>query len=101
MAWLSLSVIGSLIGFAAIKPLQNRFDKKHILIASWCLMVGMDPLLVSLRFLDILPQNGDSRLLVILVIQTIVGMAIGILAGTTLKSLGMKDVAERLQNAGF
>lgn len=72
MRWLSLSFTGALLAFLTILPLQNRFDKKHLLVGCSILLLIAGMALVSLRFLDMLPENGDPRLLALLVADSIV-----------------------------
>lgn len=75
------SVIGALVAFVAVKPIQMRFDKKYILIFCWILGIIDGVCLVNLRFLDILPPNGSPWLLRLLVLNAIFTSAIGVVAG--------------------
>lgn len=81
IAWMSLSFIGTIAAFVFIKPIQTRFDKKHILICSWMLTTLDGIFLINLRFLDILPANGSPWLLRLLVLNAIFTSAIGVVAG--------------------
>lgn len=71
IAWYSLSFIGALTGFAVIKPLQARFDKKHIALFSWTMGVVDGLCMINLRLFDVLPPNGNPWLLRILVANAI------------------------------
>lgn len=63
----ALAGIGALIAFAAIPWLNKRFDKKNLLITTMILSISDGMLVIGLRFLDILPRNGEPWLLTILV----------------------------------
>jgi glycoside/pentoside/hexuronide:cation symporter, GPH family len=67
LRWLSLSFTGALFAFLTVLPLQRRFDKKHLLVGCSMLLLLQGMLLVGGRFLDVLPPNGDERLLMLLV----------------------------------
>jgi glycoside/pentoside/hexuronide:cation symporter, GPH family len=71
LRWLSLSFTGALLAFLTILPLQRRFDKKHLLVGCSMLLLVQGMLLVGGRFLDLLPANGDDRLLVLLVLDSV------------------------------
>lgn len=71
LRWLSLSFTGALLAFLTVLPLQRRFDKKHLLVGCSLLLLVLGMLLVAGRFLDLLPPNGDDRLLMLLVADSI------------------------------
>jgi glycoside/pentoside/hexuronide:cation symporter, GPH family len=72
LRWLALGFTGALLAFATIGRLQNRFDKKHLLVGCSVLLMIQGMLLVGLRFLDVLPPNGDPLLLNLLIADAIV-----------------------------
>lgn len=71
LRWLSLSFTGALLAFTTVVPLQVRLDKKYLLVGCSLLLLAQGMLLVGLRFLDVLPQNGDPLLLKLLVADSI------------------------------
>lgn len=71
LRWLSLSFTGALLAMLTVLPLQNRFDKKHLLVGCSVLLMVQGMLLVSLRFLDLLPPNGAPGLLGLLVADAV------------------------------
>lgn len=71
LRWLSLSFTGALIAFLAVTQLQRLFDKKYLLVGCSLALMVQGMLLVSLRFLDVLPPNGSETLLALLVIDSI------------------------------
>lgn len=71
LRWLALGFTGALLGMMTVVPLQSRFDKKHLLVGCSLLLIVQGMLLVGLRFLDVLPPNGDPALLGLLVADAI------------------------------
>jgi len=71
IAWFSLGAVGAVLAFIIIKPIQQRFEKKTILIASMVFLLIDLFTMINLRFLDILPENGDPLLLKLLVLNAI------------------------------
>jgi GPH family glycoside/pentoside/hexuronide:cation symporter len=80
LRWLALGFTGALLGFATVGVLQRSFDKKHLLVGCAMLLILQGMLLVGLRFLDVLPPNGSSTLLVLLVLDAIVKGYLGTVA---------------------
>ena len=87
LRWFALSIVGTVAAFVLVTPLQRRFDKKTLLIG--CLMISLfDGItVVSLRFLDVLPANGDPLLLYILIANLAVLVAVLTVAGIMLASM--------------
>jgi len=71
LRWLSLSFVGALLAFITVLPLQARYDKKILLVSCSVLLLIAGMLLVSLRFLGVLPDNGDPLLLKLLVVDSV------------------------------
>jgi GPH family glycoside/pentoside/hexuronide:cation symporter len=67
LRWFALSAVGALAAFPLVATIQKRWDKKHILLACSIISLVEGLVIVNLRFLDVLPENGDPRLLMILV----------------------------------
>lgn len=80
LRWLTLSFCGALLAFATVVPLQNRFDKKHLLVVCSLVLTIQGMLLIVLRLLDVLPENGDPRLLAMLVIDAIASIYLATIA---------------------
>ncbi len=81
MAWMALSSVGALLVFPVLPAIQKRWDKKHILIFCYLLLPAKGVLLVSLRFLDVLPANGDPLLLALIVLQGMTTVFLLVLSG--------------------
>lgn len=73
LRWLSIATAGALLAFISVPLLQKHVDKKNLLIASMLLSLTKGLLVINLRFLDVLPENGTTSLLTILVINEFIG----------------------------
>jgi Na+/melibiose symporter-like transporter len=69
LRWFALVGVGALLAFPLVAVLQRRFDKKHILLMSASMSLFAGVIVVVLRFLGVLPDNGSSLLLWILIID--------------------------------
>jgi hypothetical protein len=67
LRWFVIAFIGSVAAFLLIAPLQRRFDKKQLLIACLLFSLANGMVIVGLRFLDVLPANGNPMLLYVLI----------------------------------
>jgi Na+/melibiose symporter-like transporter len=91
LRWFPLSIIGALLAFTAVTSVQKRFDKKYILISAFLFLLIDGIFMICLRFLDVLPPNGSTLLLAILVgnsiIRTIVGTVYGIMGASIMADI--------------
>jgi Na+/melibiose symporter-like transporter len=94
LRWFVLSAVGALIAFPFVAAVQRRWDKKQILLtcSSVSLLEGIT--IVNLRFLDVLPANGDPRLLAILVGAGVFAVSIAVIQGI----IGASIVADLLDD---
>ena len=67
MRWYSISLVGAAVAFSIVNLLQKRFDKKHLVIGAVAFALVNGMAMVNLRFLGLLPENGDDLLLAILI----------------------------------
>jgi Na+/melibiose symporter-like transporter len=81
LRWFALSATGALLAFPVVAAVQRRFDKKNILLACTIVNLADGIALVCLRLADVLPANGDPRLLAILVGAGVVGASILVIQG--------------------
>jgi Na+/melibiose symporter-like transporter len=83
LRWFTLAIAGSMLAFVLVPALQRRFDKKHLLVASMTFLILNGILIVTLRLLDALPDNGDPWLLRILIanetVRTVAATVLGIM----------------------
>jgi Na+/melibiose symporter-like transporter len=94
LRWFSLSVVGAALAFPLVAPIQERWDKKEILLTASLLSLLDGMLAVSLRFLGVLPPNGDPRLLSILVGLGVLGAGLAVVQGI----IGASIVADLLDD---
>ncbi len=92
--WFTIAGLGAIVAFGITGLLQKRFDKKHILL--FCAIVSMvdSIMLVNLRFFDVLPDNGTSMLLIILVTASVFSAGIAAVYGI----IGVSIVADLLDD---
>jgi Na+/melibiose symporter-like transporter len=81
LRWFALASIGALIAFPLVAATQRRWDKKYVMLVCSTISLFDGIILVSLRFLDVLPENGNPMLLVILVGMGIFGASIAVIQG--------------------
>ena len=74
LRWLGLSIVFAFIALAMTRPLQSRFGKRDIAIVCLVLLIITLVTKVSFRFTDIWPDNGDIKLLPLLVLFTCIQM---------------------------
>ncbi|HEY6600007.1 MAG TPA: MFS transporter [Pseudomonadales bacterium] len=67
LRWFALAILGFMVAFTLVPMLQARFDKKRLVIYGLLFLVLDGVLVVSLRFLDVLPANGSPILLPLLI----------------------------------
>ena len=67
LRWTAVAVLGGLLAFFTVLPLQNLLDKKYLLVtcAISIMVVTMVP--VTLRLLELAPANGTPGLVVMIV----------------------------------
>jgi GPH family glycoside/pentoside/hexuronide:cation symporter len=91
LRWFPLSIIGAMLAFTVVTPVQKRFDKKQILIGTFLFLLVDGIFIINLRFLDVLPDNGSHLLLVLLiansVIRTFVGTIYGIMGASIMADI--------------
>jgi Na+/melibiose symporter-like transporter len=94
LRWLALAAVGALVAFPLVAAIQERWDKKYILLACSITSLVEGVTLVSLRFLDVLPENGDPRLLAILIGAGVFTVGIAVVQGI----IGASIVADLLDD---
>ncbi|MEM7077111.1 MAG: MFS transporter [Pseudomonadota bacterium] len=94
-------VVGPLAAFGLIPLLQSRYQKHHVVIT--CLAAGMvlGILKVCLRFADILPENGETTLLVVIIAYVSVEAFFSTIAGILFASMIADLVDEQELLVGY
>jgi Na+/melibiose symporter-like transporter len=87
LRWFALTGFGALIAFATVPLLQARFDKNVLLQICLSIVMVLAITKVTLRFLDVLPANGEPSLLPILVGFSIVSVYLLTICGIMVASL--------------
>ena len=67
LRYMALTFIGGFIAFVTIGPLQSAFDKKRILVTCALGIMAVTTIPVTLRFIDVMPENGSTALVAIII----------------------------------
>lgn len=81
LRWLTLSAVGAALAFPLVATIQKRWDKKPILL--WCSIISLFDgiIIINLRFLGVLPENGDPLLLYIIIGTGVFAAGIAVVQG--------------------
>lgn len=69
LKYFALSALGAFVALAAIPALNRRFEKRYLLVCAIVINLLDNFVIVGLRFLGFLPDNGDPLLVTILVVN--------------------------------
>ena len=81
LRWFAIAAFGAVMAFPFVASVQRRWDKKYILLFASVLSLFDGMVVICLRFLDVLPDNGDPWLLVILIGASTFAAAIAVIHG--------------------
>ena len=87
LRWFTISALGAVLAFPLVAGIQKRWEKKTIMIGAGIISLLDGILIVNLRFLDVLPQNGDPWLLGILVTGGIFAAGVAVVLGIISSSI--------------
>jgi GPH family glycoside/pentoside/hexuronide:cation symporter len=87
LQYYSLAIIGAIVAFVTLGFIGRVFDKKTVLLATFAALMADGIGVIALRLLHVLPANGSSALLVILVINEIVRTWLGTTLGIIFVSM--------------
>lgn len=87
LRWFTFTIVGSMAAFALIPALQSRFDKKGLLLTFIGFLLINGIAMVTLRFLDVLPDNRSPLLLQVLITNEIIRTAAGTIVGIMFVSM--------------
>ncbi len=93
-------VIGPIAAFGVVPIMQRRFQKHHVVITMLTAGMILGGLKVLLRFADILPANGESMLLLIIIIYVSVEAFCATIAGILFASMIADLVDEQEMRVG-
>ena len=83
----SLPIIGAIAGFVSLGFIGRLFDKKAVLLGTFTLLLADGIGVIALRLLHVMPANGSSALLTILVVNEIVRTWLSTLLGIMFVSM--------------
>jgi Na+/melibiose symporter-like transporter len=92
LRWFGLAFVGTIAAFAIIKPVQRRFEKKHIYLFSLVFSIIDSMVLVALRLIDVIPENGHPILLPLLV----AGATLHVVSTSVVTIMGISMVGDVL-----
>jgi len=87
LRWFIVASLGPFIAFASIPALQKRFDKKLLVIGCLFFLLGDGIVVIGLRLLHVLPENGDPWLLRILIANETLRAGVGVVVGIMFASM--------------
>lgn len=87
LRWFAISAFGAFVAFPLVTTIQKAWDKKPILLTCSIVSLANGIAVVGLRFLNVLPENGDPRLLAILVLSGVFTAGIAVVQGIIASSI--------------
>ena len=100
LRWFALAAVGAFAALFIIPYLNRRFDKRTLLVATMTISILDGAVIISLRFLDILPPNGDPMLLWIILINEIFRGFVSVIIGTMFISMVADTIDEQELRTG-
>jgi len=101
LRWFALAAFGAVAAFPLVTPIQKRWDKKPILLTSAVASLILGIGVVVLRFLDLLPANGDPLLLPILIGAACLGAGAAVVLGIVASSIVADLLDEHELRTGY
>ncbi len=71
LKWFGFAVLGAVLAFFLVGPIERTLDKKRVLLACFAVVLIDGFVMIGLRLVNILPPNGDPRLIGLLVFNEI------------------------------
>ncbi len=90
---LSSSVIGVSLGFAILRPVASRFEKKHIFIGAMVVLVINGLWWYGARLIDILPPNGAPILFYLALLHQII-LSCAVMMQQTISGSMVADIVD-------
>ena len=87
LQYFSLGIVGAIVAFATLGLIGRVFGKKTVLLATFAALMVDGIVVIVLRLLGLMPANGSSALLIILVGNEIVRTWLGTLLGIIFVSM--------------
>ena len=87
LRWFQLSILGAVLAFVTLGPVERAFDKKPVLLGAFALKMIDGIGVTALRLAHLMPPNGSRLLLVILVGNEMVRTFLDVLLGIMFVSM--------------
>jgi Na+/melibiose symporter-like transporter len=100
LRWFTLAAAGAFAGFAALGVIGPLFDKKLVLLVSFAALCIDGMGVIGLRLLHLMPPNGSTLLLVILVANDTLRSFLGVLLGIMFVSMLADTIDMQELNTG-
>jgi Na+/melibiose symporter-like transporter len=100
LRWFTLAASGAFAAFAALGVIGRVFDKKLVLLVSFAALCIDGMGVIGLRLLHLLPPNGSTLLLVILVANETLRSFLGVLLGIMFVSMLADTIDMQELNTG-
>ena len=100
LRWFALAALGAFAALFIIPFLNRRFDKRTLLVATMTISILDGMVIISLRFLDILPPNGDPMLLVVILANEVFRGFVSVIIGTMFISMVADTIDEQELRTG-
>ena len=99
-AWMTLGGFGALAAVFLAGLLQKGFQKHHVVF--WAVIAGVmvEPVMVIGRFLDLVPENGTTAIVVLATLSVIIRFGAMVLMSIFIGSMIGDIVAEHEYNSG-
>jgi Na+/melibiose symporter-like transporter len=101
LRWFTLSAVGAIVAFPLVALVQKRWDKKYIVLTCAVVSLVEGLALVNLRFLGVLPENGNPMLVVILVSVGVIGAGVSVISGIIFASIVADLVDDQELRTGY
>lgn len=87
LRWFGVTILGALMAFVLLPPLQARFEKHHVLIVCALFNLANGLILVALRFAGVLALPVDAWLLAMMIANVMVRVTADTLIGIMFVSM--------------
>jgi Na+/melibiose symporter-like transporter len=101
LRWFTLSAVGAIIAFPLVALVQKQWDKKYIVLTCAVVSLVEGLTLVNLRFLGVLPENGDPMLVIILASVGVLGAGVSVVSGIVFASIVADLVDDQELRTGY
>jgi Na+/melibiose symporter-like transporter/class 3 adenylate cyclase len=101
LRWYTLAAVGAIVAFPMVAAVQRRWDKKNIVLTCAVISLVEGLVLVNLRFLGVLPENGEPMLLVVLVAVSAIGYGVAVISGIIFASIVADLVDDQELRTGY